>query len=71
MNLRNVHQILIVAAGGLAAIFALRSLVMFARGQGVLALGIALASSAFGVGMLLYLRAFRRKLARAVAAKEG
>jgi hypothetical protein len=67
MNLRTVHQILIVAAGGLAAIFGLRSLWMFSRGGGALALGLALASGAVGVAMAAYLRQFRRKLAEADA----
>ncbi|MBM4377448.1 MAG: hypothetical protein FJ095_20405 [Deltaproteobacteria bacterium] len=70
MNLRNVHQILIVAAASLAALFALRSFVMFARGDGALTLGLALASAAFGVAMTVYLRRFRAKLKAADAVKK-
>jgi hypothetical protein len=70
VNLRNVHQILIVAAASLAVIFALRSFVMFARGAGPLTLGLALASAAFGVAMAAYLRRFRAKLQAADAAQK-
>ncbi|MBM4360826.1 MAG: hypothetical protein FJ096_22210 [Deltaproteobacteria bacterium] len=62
MNLRTVHQILIVAAGGLASIFALRSLWLFSRGGGTLSLGITVASASFGFAMVTYLRRFRAKL---------
>jgi hypothetical protein len=66
VNLRTVHQVLIVAAGSLAAVFALRSCVMFARGGGVTNVLLGLASALVGVAAFLYFRRFRRKLAAPV-----
>jgi hypothetical protein len=63
MKLTVVHQILITSAIGLCAIFGLRSIVVGARDHsgGTVALGFA--SFAALVGLALYLRRFRQKLA--------
>lgn len=63
MKLTVVHQILIASAIGLCAIFGLRSIVVGARdgNTGTIVLGVV----SFGalVGLALYLRKFRQKLA--------
>ena len=69
MNLRTVHQVFIVAAGALAAIFALRSFVLFARGGGALPLVLGLVSAAVGVGAGVYFKRFRAKLRAAAPTK--
>lgn len=63
MKLTFVHQILIGSAIALCAIFGLRSLVVGARAgdAGTIVLGVA--SFAAMVGLGLYLRYFRAKLA--------
>jgi hypothetical protein len=61
VNLTSVHQILIASAIVLAAIFAVRSALLFAHGGGTLALGLALGAAALAVALGFYLRAFRRK----------
>ncbi len=63
MKLTFVHQILIASGIGLCAIFGLRSIVVGARdgSGGTIALGVA--SFVAMVGMALYLRRFRQKLA--------
>lgn len=66
MKLTAVHQVLIVAAIGLCAIFGLRSIVVGARdgSGGTIALGVA--SFAALAGLAVYLRRFRKKLAEDV-----
>ena len=64
MNLRLVHQILIGSAIGLAAIFAIRSVALFARGGQPLDLAVAIGALAIGVALGLYLRSVRAKWAR-------
>jgi hypothetical protein len=64
MKLIVAHQILIGSAIGLAAIFALRALVVFARGGEPLNLAFAIAAAAVGGALWLYLRAVRAKWAR-------
>ncbi len=63
MKLTFVHQILIASGIALCAIFGLRSIVVGARdgSGGTVALGIA--SFVALIGMALYLRRFRQKLA--------
>jgi hypothetical protein len=61
MRLIVVHQILIASAIALAALFAIRAAVLFARGGGPANLGLTLAASAVGAALLLYLQSFRRK----------
>jgi len=63
VNLTRVHQIVIAAAGVLAALFSFRSLLNFSRGAGMTQLGLALAAAALAVGAVTYLRHYRRKLA--------
>ena len=61
MQLLAAHQILIASAIALAALFGVRSLVIFARGGGSGALGLALASIALACALGFYLRSVRAK----------
>lgn len=64
MKLSTMHQILIIGAMGLAALFALRSLYLWlGLGDGRQSL-LALVGIALAVAAGLYLRHFRRKLSR-------
>lgn len=63
MKLTFVHQILIASGIGLCAIFGLRSIVVGVRDQSVGTVVLGVVSFAALVGLALYLRAFRRKLA--------
>jgi hypothetical protein len=61
MRLIVVHQILIASAIGLAVLFAVRAVVLFARGEGSVNLALAIAAAAIGAGLGVYLRSARRK----------
>lgn len=61
MKLIVVHQILIGAAIGLAAIFGLRSLVLFAKEGAAIDLVLVLASLAIGVALSFYFRKVRAR----------
>jgi hypothetical protein len=63
MKLTAVHQILIAGAIGMCAIFGVRSIVVGARDGSGLTIGLGVASFAALVGLALYLRRFRAKLA--------
>ncbi len=63
MNLTKVHQIVIAAAAGLAALFTLRSAMLYVRTGAVAELALALAAAVVALGLAGYLRQFRRKLA--------
>jgi hypothetical protein len=71
MRLIVVHQILIASAIALAALFALRALVLFQRGEGASNLALALASGAVGAALALYLRSVRAKLSQQNGASRG
>jgi hypothetical protein len=70
MKLTAVHQILVASAVALAGLFALRSLWMFTRSGQALDGVLAAVGAALGVAAVLYLRAFRRKLAGNTVAGE-
>jgi hypothetical protein len=55
------HRILIGSAIGLAVIFAVRAVVLFARGGGTGELAIGVGAMAVGVALSLYLRKIRRR----------
>ncbi len=61
MQLLAVHQLLIASAIALAALFGVRSLVIFARGGGSGALVLAVASLALAGALGLYLRKVRAR----------
>lgn len=63
MKLTVVHQILIASAIGLCAIFGLRSIVIGARTGSGLSIALGIASVVVLVGLAVYLRRFRAKLA--------
>jgi len=63
MKLTFVHQILIASAIGLCAIFGLRSIVVGVRDHSAGTVVLGVASFVALVGLAVYLRAFRRKLA--------
>jgi hypothetical protein len=63
MKLTFVHQILIVGAIGLCAIFGLRSIVMGARSGSPVSIGLGVLSLIALAALALYLRRFRAKLA--------
>jgi hypothetical protein len=74
MKLIVAHQILIGSAIGLAAIFAIRAIVLFARGEGALNLALAAAAAAVGGALGVYLRSVRAKWAQekgAAATRRG
>lgn len=71
MKLIVAHQILIGAAIGLAALFAIRSAVLFARGEGAANLALAIAAAIVGAALGAYLRALRAKLGRGERGAEG
>lgn len=62
MKLTTVHQVLIAGAIALGAIYALRSVVMYARSGQVVEIALAGAGVALVVAGSVYLRRFRRKL---------
>ncbi len=62
MNLGKVHQILIGGAIAMALVFALRSFVLFFRGQGGDLVLHGVLSLAVAGALGLYLRRFREKL---------
>ncbi len=61
MQLLVAHQVLIVAAMGLAAIFTLRSVLLFARGGGLTELVLGIVAAAIGGGLFVYLRGVRAR----------
>ena len=61
MQLLVAHQILIASAIALAAIFGLRSAVLFGRAGGSANLALACASALAAAGLVLYLRTVRAK----------
>lgn len=68
MRLIFVHQILIGAAIALAALFGIRSAVLFARGGAMADLILAVASVVIAAGLGVY---FRRVRARRLAGRES
>jgi LPXTG-motif cell wall-anchored protein len=62
LRLTTVHQLLIGGAIGMGVLFALRAVLLFARGGDSSNLALAGAGFALAVGAGLYLRHFRRKL---------
>ncbi|MEZ4438109.1 MAG: hypothetical protein R3B72_03430 [Polyangiaceae bacterium] len=71
MPLSTVHQILIAGAIVMDAIYALRALVLFARGGGPADLLKAAVATVIGVGLGLYLRRFREKLRASESSSDG
>jgi membrane protein implicated in regulation of membrane protease activity len=65
MKLTFVHQILIIGAIGLCAIFGLRSIVIGARTGSAPSIGLGVLSVIALAALALYLRRFRAKLAEA------
>lgn len=61
MQLLVAHQVLIASAIALAAIFGVRSAVIFSRGGSASDLGLAAVSLLFAVGLALYFRTVRAK----------
>jgi len=61
MPLLAAHQILITAAMGLAAIFALRSVFVFSRGGGAAELVLGFVAITIGAALGLYLQRVRAK----------
>ncbi len=61
MQLLVAHQVLIASAIALAAIFGLRSAVLFSRGGGAADLALAAASLLVAAGLVLYFRTVRAK----------
>ena len=71
MRLIVVHQIFIISAIALAALFGLRAAILFARGEGTLNLGLAIASAAVGCALAVYLRSVRAKATQPEHAARG
>jgi hypothetical protein len=61
MQLLVAHQILIGSAIALAALFGVRALVLFLRGDGYLDLYLALSSAAVFAALILYFRKIRAR----------
>lgn len=68
MKLLYVHQILIGAAIGLAALFGVRSIVIFAREGATIDLILGIASVVVAIALALY---FRKVRARVTAGRES
>ena len=60
MKLTTAHQVLIVGAIGLGAIYAIRSVAMYARGDGSMHLALAAAGLRLAACVALYLPLFRQ-----------
>jgi hypothetical protein len=71
MKLIFVHQILIASAICLSALFAVRALVLFARGGAAENLAFGIASAVVGAALGLYLGKIRRRAREDANVKPG